>query len=532
MLVTRKFDECPRCSARLRPTENLLGGPSTDWLECEECNTFVDTYQPMAHQFAVHRDEHIIIGNFGAYGSGKTKTSAKEIEKHILITPGASILVGANVTSQYEQTIQRDFERSFPAAFMRGRSLQKGYIDFINDARLSFRPFDDPDKLRSNNYSMVVMLEASEINPEAFHQIKTRTRNLEATVLDRDKEGNLKLDKLGRPIVLYDWRKIIIESNPDSGWIRSEVLMYADSITQHGSVNDEYKQDPSTIDKNISVHVTSTDANRFLPPNYIEVNSKNKPQWWINKYIHASFNFSEGLVYPAHSNSFVQSYEIDPSWLRVVAHDYGLNDNATFIFGAIDKERGKLVIYKEIVVNNRNIESLANLYKEGVKDIPVGGWYTQPIIDPKNNKRDYNKKDLISHYSEYGVYFKPGHVNLDARIFRLNTYFETGRIEIFEDKCPVLVEELKGYKFPDRILSTAKRLDKPVDANNHCINPVEWIVMELPADPARLSLLSYDMHGRTVEDRIKEQTNTIWQLQDDYDYKDDYYGVDFEGGLI
>ena len=201
-LVTSQ-KRCPRCNALLRPTTSISGAPSTDWLECSNsiCNTFVDTYKPMPHQAAVHKDSHRIIGNFGSYGTGKTKTSEKEIEKHIFLTPNANILLGANITSQYEQTLLRDFEKSFPMAFMESRSQQKGYIDFINGARLMLRPFDDPDKLRSNNYSLVVMLEASEINADAFHQLKTRLRNTAAT----------------NPNTKADWRKLICESNPDSG---------------------------------------------------------------------------------------------------------------------------------------------------------------------------------------------------------------------------------------------------------------------------------------------------------------------------
>ena len=192
---------CPRCNAPLIPTVSISGAPSTDWMECSNnvCNTYVDMYHPMEHQASVHLDSHRIIGNFGSYGTGKTKTSEKEIEKHIFITPNANILLGANITSQYEQTLLRDFEKSFPQAFMESRSQQKGYIDFINGARLMLRPFDDPDKLRSNNYSLVVMLEASEINADAFHQLKTRLRNTAATNEE------------------WDWRKLICESNPDSG---------------------------------------------------------------------------------------------------------------------------------------------------------------------------------------------------------------------------------------------------------------------------------------------------------------------------
>lgn len=204
-----RLSKCPRCNSLLRPTTSISGAPSTDWLECSNpnCNTYCDTYTPMAHQASVHLDSHRIIGNFGSYGTGKTKTSEKEIEKHILITPNANILLGANVTSQYEQTLLRDFEKSFPAAFLQAKNIQKQYLDFINGARLMLRPFDDPDKLRSNNYSLVVILEASEVQAEAFHQLKTRLRNT----------AGRRVDFSQPEPVTYDWRKLICESNPDSG---------------------------------------------------------------------------------------------------------------------------------------------------------------------------------------------------------------------------------------------------------------------------------------------------------------------------
>lgn len=513
---------CPRCNASLVPTPSISGSPSTDWLECSNkvCNTFVDMYNPMPHQAAVHRDAHRIIGNFGSYGTGKTKTSEKEIEKHIFITPNANILLGANITSQYEQTLLRDFEKSFPAAFLQGRSQQKGYLDFINGARLMLRPFDDPDKLRSNNYSLVVMLEASEINADAFHQLKTRLRNTVAS------NGN------------HHWRKLICESNPDSGWIRTDVLLVSDTITQHGRFAQEdysYQQDPTSIDKSISTHVASTDVNKYLPPDYMAVNARNKPDWWVKRYLYGSFLFAEGLVYP-HALKYVVPTPRDsegkpltpkhfPDWRILIAHDYGLMDEATFVYAAVDKKRNKLIIYKVDHTNNAPLKDLAAMFKEGSKDISFGQMYTTPIIDPKNNKRDYNKKDLISHYQDYGITFKPGHVNVEARIVRLNDYIESGCVEIW-DCCDFLINELKEYKFKPKTLDDKDSKNKPIDANNHSINALEWIGMELPANPNRLSYTGYDEYGRPISPDEMEEANKpqrIWQLEDTKDYETDTY---------
>ena len=506
---------CPRCGSPLKETPSISGAPSTDWLECSSstCNTFVDTYVPMPHQAAVHKDSHRILGNFGSYGTGKTKTSEKEIEKHIFITPDANILLGANITSQYEQTLLRDFEKSFPNAFMDTRSQQKGYIDFINGARLMLRPFDDPDKLRSNNYSLVVMLEASEIRAEAFHQLKTRLRNTAAT----------------NPETGADWRKLICESNPDSGWIRTDVLLVSDKITQHGRfANETYDQDLLSIDPNISTHVASTDVNYYLPEDYIEVNSKNKPDWWIKRFLHGSFSFAEGLVYPHAINCVVKTPRDSdgnpltpkhfPDWKILIAHDYGLMDEATFVYAAVDKKRNKLVVYKVLHTNNAPLSQLADLFKKGAEDIAFGQLYTTPIIDPKNNKRDYNKKDLISHYRDYNIFFKPGHINVEARIIRLNDYIENGTLEIW-DCCDYLIGELKDYKFKPKTLDDKEAKNQPIDARNHAINGLEWITMELPANPNQLFLDAYNEFGQSYGDLQNQNNKTkdrVWQL-DDYD---------------
>jgi hypothetical protein len=508
---------CPRCYSKLQSTIAISGAPSTDWLECSNpvCNTFVDMYHPMPHQTSVHQDSHRIIGNFGSYGTGKTKTSEKEMEKHIFLTPNANILLGANITSQYEQTLLRDFEKSFPAAFLKGRSVQKGYLDFINDARLMLRPFDDPDKLRSNNYSMVIMLEASEINADAFHQLKTRLRNNAATYMNpKDHQ-------------MYDWRKLICESNPDSGWIRTDVLLVSSEITQHGKyAKDEYDyaQDPMNIDTSISSHIASTDVNYYLPADYIQVNSKNKPLWWVKRFLHGSFAFAEGLVYPNAAKCIVPTPKDSegkpltpkhfPDWKILVAHDYGLMDEATFVYAAVDTKRNKLIVYRVDHTNNAPLKDLADLFNKGSKDISFGQLYTTPIIDPKNNKRDYNKKDLISHYQDYGITFKPGHVNVEARIVRLNDYIEADCLEIW-DCCEFLITEIKDYKFKPKTLDDKDAKNTPIDARNHAINALEWIAMELPANPNKLCLTGYDEFGRPIDREDQQNQKETWQLSDE-----------------
>lgn len=520
MRSLREFVKCPRCGSPLKAAIAINQGESTYWKECIKCNTFVNTFIPQAHQAAVLQDGHTYVGNFGGYGSGKTSTSLQELYKHILITPNGNSVVGANVSSQYEQTIKRDFEADFPLAFVTDISIQKQYIDFKNGHRLMFRPFDDADKLRSYNITFFLILEASEVKEDVYTQLKSRLRNLSATIPKVDADGNpvYRKNKQGGliPVIETSWLKGVIESNPSSGWIRTEVLLVADDIHKHGENLETYAVEEARRDPDTSAHITSSEVNEYLPPNFISALIKNKPTWWVSKFVYGSFMYAEGLVYPRAIDNVVPFFEIPPHWKRIVAFDYGLSDNAVFLFGAIDMSKGMLYIYKELVTKNRNIEELAKLYFEGISDIPSGGLYGQPIIDPKSGpKRDYEKKSLSDHFLEYGIAFKNGHINLDARIYRLNTYFESGRLKIFAN-CTYLISELKEYKFKAKNSSTAGWDDKPEDKNNHAINPLEWITMELPADPRNLVYGVFDSSGKDLSNRQKkiDRETFLWALSD------------------
>lgn len=495
---------CPRCGAEWQPTIALSGAPSEFWKECSNprCNSYFNTYMPQAHQFEFHLDQHKFKANFGGYGSGKTLTSREELYKHIFLTPGGNGLIGANVTSQYEQTIKRELEADIPKAFVKGVSQLKSYIDFKNGYRLMFRPLDDPDKLRSYNIDLFVILEASEVKHESFTQLKTRLRNRAATKQRLNKQGQpmFRTAQNGAkiPIIAHEWLEGIIESNPDAGWIRNNVLQVSSEIHQHGECVDEYEILPHEADPMISSHITSTSANEFLPKDFIQQNIKNKPLWWVNRYIYGSFLYAEGLVYPNARKCIIEPFEIPKSWKRIVAFDYGLSDPSAFIFGAIDQKQNRLVIYKEVRALDKNVEQLAYLFKEACADIPTGGFYCTPIIDPKSApKRDYNKKTLADYFMDYDVVFQPGQINVDARVFRLNTYIESGRLEIF-NTCEKLNKELADYKFKKDETTESGFTGKPEDKNNHSINALEWITMELPADPANLIYGVYNKFGLDI----------------------------------
>ena len=141
--------------------------------------------------------------------------------------------------------------------------------------------------------------------------------------------------------------------------------------------------------------------------------------------------------------------------------------------------------------------------------------YQPPIIDPKSGvKRDYNKKTLIDHFLDYGISFQPGHIQIDARVFRTNTFFEMGKIKIM-DCCQYLISELRDYKYKEDKNSANQLSNKPEDKNNHAINPLEWICMALPADPTKIVNGVYNRYGENISKQEDHHRRTsYWALND------------------
>lgn len=490
--VVKEQVRCPRCGKAMVPAIAMRGNYSQDWLRCSDpdCRTFYDTFIPMPHQYNILRDSHPRVGVFGGYGCGKTTADYKGDEKHIMLTPNGETLIGADTLIQLDNTIKKDLEGDFPLEFVKHYNRQRGQVTFINGHILYYRPLEDVGDIKSYNLTRAHILEASEVKREAYVQLQTRIRNEHAMKIRRNPDGSKRFiyDKLSHSYRLdidYDWLQMVIESNPDSGWIKSDVLLKSDEITVYNE-SQEYAVPPQFALKQISSHVIPTRANYNLPPHFYEDVAADKPQWWISKFLEGSFAYSEGLVYPNHAKAIIEPFDIPKHWPVMIGFDYGLNDNSHFIFIALDFNgehdgRPRGYVFLELVRNNMNVASLAQAYKEQYRRvIPAGGLYKTPVMDAKSyNQRTPQKIKLGDLFADEGCVFNPAQMEKDPRILRTNTFIDLGYLQIF-NCCPVLIGELGTYKYPERTLERVKDISKPVDGNDHGISALEFAVMELP----------------------------------------------------
>ena len=515
MLYLNKHQlKCPTCNSPMKPATAISGSESTFWMKCtnKHCKTFVDTYLPTPSQEQIHQDPHRFIGVFGGYGSGKTASSLKDDEKHMLSTPNGTTVVGSAVLAQVEQTYEKDFINDMPIDFLRSQNKQKKMYTLINGHIVLIKSYYEENLLRSLNVSRYHIVEASEVDHEIDVQLKTRLRHQAGTLPELDEFGTpiFETDSQGKSNIKLkaDWRKGIIESNPSAGWIREDFLMHSDQINTHGLTQNYV---PTNIDKNISSHIIGTKSNPYLPPNFYAEQAKNKPRWWIERYLNGSFDYAEGMVYPNVLQSICKPFAIPNHWKRVIGLDYGIRDQTAIIFIAIDPREGVAYVFDEVYINNVNYQVIAKHYKDHyAKNVPPGSLLNCPVMDARsiNKRNDFDLRTIGELFEEEGIFFEPAQMDLNTRILRVNTLIEAGQLRIF-NTCTNLCTEIMKYKFPERTSTGKSTSDKPEDKNNHAINAMEFAVMELPMNLTETSHIGYTGRGAIKTDRTIRKEKSV-----------------------
>ena len=435
------------------------------YLICTECESIQLTYKPLPHQAAFHRDPHKFKAFFGGFGSGKTRTGAEEITRHILETPNGATLIGAQTKPQLDQTAKDMFFKVFPSIFIEAYHKQKDEIICTNGHKVLFRPLDDEGKIRSLNLSAFWIEEASEVKYDIFVQLQTRLRN-EAT--DRH---------LG-----------VITSNPDLGWIKTDFLLVSDKIY---NAHTEYYRDPTKVNKAFSSHIAPTHLNTYLPPDFEETISKNKPEWWIKRYLQGSFEHTEGAVYPNFADHIIQPFEIPKHWERIFSADFGLRSPTVFLAGAIDPIEGVVHIYDEHYEAQRPIHYHAKKMNQMMEGIPRGK-IRFIVGDHKGKARtEKDMRSIFDYYAEYGIFFNPGINKIDDGILKVFSYLDMGKLKIHAN-CRNTINEGVNYKYKPQDLKSERNPDeKPQDLDDHAMDCLRYMIAELPDDPENLINPSY-----------------------------------------
>lgn len=477
------------------------------YVECPTCAAIELTYIPQDYQQDFHTTtinevwnektekwelETQVIGAFGGYGSGKSRTSLGEIFLRAMKNPkGTGLLTAPTLQQLKRTTLKTFFNEVCPPPLVESYNKSEGEIKLVNGFVFYTIPSDDEEKIRSINAGLIHMEEASGIKRTIYDQLLTRMRD---------------------PFVRD--RLFVVCSNPDLGWIKD---VFADNIDRRNPAHPEH----ADYNGFITTYIWPTELNKHLPSDFIRLNSAGKPEWWIKRYMKGSFAHSEGMVYPNFANCLHESEvwlkergltEIPNYWEKFITLDHGTRNPTAVYWHAIDPDKGLVVTYDEYYVAGRLVPDHAVAVKPRIDAVPAGRLMFM-VADPSiRNKTDFvNGKSVQSLYQEYGMYFTEGNNSIDMGILKINSYIERGRWVIFSDKAPNLAREGKKYKYPEQSMDDKKNPDeKPVKKDDHAMDSVRYGFVRLPDDPELLKTIAseppkkYNKNDEYDEDDFEE----------------------------
>lgn len=449
------------------------------YLVCNSCGAMELTYVPQDYQEDLHTvdtGEGIdIIACFGGYGSGKSRGTLQEFLLRALENPNGSGLFGAQTLGQLKKTTLKEwFANICPPPLIESYNKSDGIIRLVNGFNIFIVATDEEEKIRSLNLGLVHLEEVSGIKKSIYTQLQSRMRDPFTTN-----------------------KAIIVCSNPSNTWIRGEF------------VENEARKDPShpqheNYNPYIRTFIWKTALNKFLPANFIDMNTKGKPEWYRKKYFEGDFSYNSGMVYPTIGETFIDPYPVNPEktdrfgipkdWERVIGSDFGIRNETTVAFGAINPKNGEVVIYNEYYVRETTLPVHARAIKELVDEIPAG-LIRHMVIDPATKTRTNDVitgKSVQGHYQEYGLYFQLANNNLEYGIAKVSSYIELGKLKIYKT-CTNLISEALGYVYPEVDMDNAEENadEKPIKARDHLMDALRYLIARLPDDPTYLVNESY-----------------------------------------
>lgn len=493
---------CPHCQfGVLEDVVSFSGKTCEFFVYCPNCNAYICTYKPMPHQEAFHKDPTLKKLYAGGFGSAKTYTCGMECIATVLQIPNSAALIGAATWGQASETCLKFITDNLPAKLVAKSNQDKvnWYIDLINGSRISAKAFDKEGKIRSANLSLIWIEEASEVEYELVTYIEARLRNKAAFY-----KGKNRL-------------KMLLSSNPDVGWLCTEWLMKSSKIHYHGNVQDRYEVPIEDRDPDRVTHISATSANIYLPPNYEANLSRNKEQWWINRYLKGSFKYTEGLVYPNFSHWFCDPFPIPSHWKRVTGTDFGRRDPTAHVVGALDPIKKIIYVYAEVEepLDDKPLEYMVKLLKQA-DNFPDYLLAYPHQCDPRGRNRDQvSGQSWIEGYREKGIIFQPAKDcegnSIAPTIAKLASYADSGRLKIFST-CKKIRASLSKYKYPDRKVGEDKNQgEKPQDKHNHLPDALRYMLSpfpQFPTDPGDFAEV-----WREVMRRVERVYNPL--LEDD-----------------
>lgn len=373
-----------------------------------------------------------IRGVPGGTSAGKTFGILPILIDTAARTPNLEISVVSESVPHLRKGALKDFLKIMKAT---GRYIDKNYnrtlltYTFSNGSYIEFFSADQEDKVRGPRRNILYINECNNISFETYHQLAIRT------------DQTIWLDF--NPAAEF-WYHTELHDDPD---FEEVILTYKDNEALSESIVKEIEK---------AKHKAYYNPDLPVPELFEPQNIKNFywHNWW-KVYGCGLVGTLEGVIF----TNWKQVNGI-PDIARLIGYaiDFGYTNDPTTLVAAY-KWNGKIIWDEMIYQAGLTNGDIANMMKSlGVKSTD---FIVADSAEPKS----------IAEINRYGFKIKPAEKGPDSINFGIDVMQQD---EFYVTKRSTnLIKELRKYMW-DRD-KTGKSLNKPIDAFNHCIDPMRYL---------------------------------------------------------
>ena len=436
------------------------------------------------------RGKYRFIGNFGSFGTGKTKWICLMMVIDANRYPGNDILTGRKKLSWFESSTLNDLLDAIPPELLIRHDKQKHNI-WIRSIKangeegkpsvIRYRQLDASrealKEIKSMNLGMFAPDQAEEIEKEVWDAACGRLRRKNSA-----RQALAAANPLGRNWI---WKLFV-----DGAGNRTSIKEFGHALYGYVEARMWTKGVPAPR-KQSDVTFAVSD-NPYLPWDYITSLLVSYPEKWLNRYVFCEWGNFEGLVYPMWDDKvhLVKPFDIPDWWNRLIVLDHG-HRNATAIGWIAISPDGDLFLYDLHYEEGHWVDHHAAVLKvkserNGTELDDVWAWPADPSIFHQHMETtiadEYENEEIFWDRANNDL---PGGVNRVATYLKIdpelkNDRYPEGKPRFFVFDIPETEpfrDEIKNYSWDEMVIQGGKNApEKPRKLNDHAMDMLRYAI--------------------------------------------------------
>lgn len=428
------------------------------------------------------------IGMITGFAAGKTRGICAKVLDHCVRYPLAKALVGRKTYLETVNTVKQPFFAMADPLQRAGWFLKPlrwdykegtNHIRLKNGSQIFFSNLDDPLKFRNEEYSLIVVDQAEEINKDLWEILTARIRWAQ--------------------VPPEAWQAIAAANDNGHNWVWNRFVnlpaKHAEDpqrcpknphcMFRDGHVDEDDRPRDIPCATRRFFHGTTLDNKHNLSPRYLAT-LLSRPPSWQRHFIYATMEGGAGRLLP--NPTVIPHFDPPRHWPRYRAIDHALNSPCCCLWLTANIEThavggvspGAIYVYREYWAEQSSVDQHARRILDLSKEELILGTVIDRSAYHKNQSRPEGVRLSIADlYAEEGVFCAASVGDPFARVERITICHNRGML--VSSHCQHLIQQMPEYYADQSQKDGAFKIVNKSDF--HSVDALGYGVMMIPLDP-------------------------------------------------